>query len=217
MTWSGTDAELVALARRGDMAEAAAAAYSRFAEDVNRIVWRVLGADPEHDDVVHQVFVHVIAGLRSVRDPELLQAWMAAVCIKTVRSEIRNRRLRRFFQSGSEDPTRVAAPVEDHEARELLEKVYALLDRLPADERIAFALRYVDQRQLLEVAQMCRCSLATIKRRLARAELRFARLGSRDRAIAERLAETARAAPDATPSEASPGLSMARSRAKEPA
>jgi RNA polymerase sigma-70 factor (ECF subfamily) len=81
----------------------------------------------------------------------------------------------------------VAAPVEDHEARNLLEKVYGLLDKLPADERIAFTLRYIDERPLLEVAEVCDCSLATIKRRIARAEQRFARLASRDAAMAERL------------------------------
>lgn len=187
MSWSGTDAELLWLARHGDPAAAARAVYSRFSEDVNRLVWRVLGADSEHDDVVHQVFVHIIAGLPKVREPETLPAWMASVCVKTVRSEIRRRRVRRFFHIGSSDIGNVAAPVEDHEARNLLEKVYAVLDVMPADERIAFTLRYIDERPLLEVAEVCECSLATIKRRISRAEKRFARLASRDAAMSERL------------------------------
>src|SRR5438552_13497794 len=112
MSWSGTDAELLSLARHGDSAAAARAAYNRFSEDVNRLVWRVLGADAEHDDVVHQVFVHIIAGLSSVREAETLPAWMASVCVKTVRSEIRRRRVRRFFHIGSSDVGNIAAPVE---------------------------------------------------------------------------------------------------------
>ena len=187
MSWSGTDAELLWLARHGDPAAAARAVYGRFSEDVNRLVWRVLGADSEHDDVVHQVFVHIIAGLSRVREPDTLPAWMASVCVKTVRSEIRRRRVRRFFHIGSSDIGNVAAPVEDHEARNLLEKVYSVLDALPVDERIAFTLRYIDERPLLEVAEVCDCSLATVKRRIARAEQRFARLANRDPALAERL------------------------------
>jgi RNA polymerase sigma-70 factor (ECF subfamily) len=191
MAWNGTDEELLALARRGDQAAAASAVYSRFSEDVNRLVWRVLGADAEHDDVVHQVFVQIISGLAKVRDAERLGAWMTSVCVKTVRSEIRRRRVRRFFHAGSAELARIAAPVEDHEARELLERVYSLLDALPADERIAFALRYIDERPLLEVAEACDCSLSTIKRRLSKAEQRFTRLAQRDTVLAERLARGA--------------------------
>ena len=205
MSWSGTDEELLAIARRGDRAAAASAVYSRFSEDINRLVWRVLGADAEHDDVVHQVFVQVISGLAKVRDAERLGAWMTSVCVKTVRTEIRRRRVRRFFHAGPAEITRIAAPVEDHEARELLERVYTLLDALPANERIAFVLRYVDERPLLEVAEACDCSLATIKRRLSSAEKRFTRLASRDAALAERLARRTRA------------NAMTESKMKEPA
>jgi RNA polymerase sigma-70 factor, ECF subfamily len=192
MPWQGSDAELLDLARRGDTATAAAAAYDRFSGDVNRLVWRVLGADSDHDDLVHQVFVHLIAGLPKVRDPGALPVWMASVCVKTVRSEIRRRRVRRFFHAGDADVAHVAAPVEDREARDLLERAYTILEGMPVDERIAFALRYVDERPLLEVAQACSCSLATIKRRLTRAEQRFTRLAARDPSLAERLSRSRR-------------------------
>src|SRR5215208_846369 len=122
MAWLGTDAELLDLAKHGDPSAAAAAVYDRFALDVNRLVWRLLGADAEHDDVVQQVFVHIIAGLTKVRDAEALGVWMASVCVKTVRSEIRRRRVRRFFLVGGVQVNRVAAPVQDHDARDLLEK-----------------------------------------------------------------------------------------------
>src|ERR1041384_6408769 len=108
MSWSGTDAGLLWLARHGDPAAAARAVYSRFSNDVNRLVWRVLGADAEHDDVVHQVFVNVMGGLHKVRDPEALSVWMGSVCVKTVRSEIRRRRRRRFFLLDSAPVAHVA-------------------------------------------------------------------------------------------------------------
>jgi RNA polymerase sigma-70 factor, ECF subfamily len=190
MPWEGTDAELVALAR-GNPAKAAGFVYDRFSNDVNRLVWRVLGADVEHDDVVHQAFVHIISGLAKVRDPEALGVWVGSVCVKTVRSEIRRRRVRRLFMARDAESARIAqiaAPIEDHEARDLLEKTYSILEKLPADERIAFALRYIDERPLLEVAEACACSLATIKRRLRKAERRFARLAVGHAALTERLA-----------------------------
>lgn len=192
MAWRGTDAELLDLAKRRDSDAVAAAVYDRFASDVNRLVWRVLGADAEHDDVVHQVFIHIVSGIHRVRDPGALSAWMASVCVKTVRTEIRRRRLRRFFFVGGADVSHVAAPVEDHDARELLEKVYSVLETLPADERIAFALRHIDQLSLVEVADACACSLATVKRRLKKADERFARLADTDASLSERLRRSER-------------------------
>jgi RNA polymerase sigma-70 factor, ECF subfamily len=187
MAWNGTDAELLELARRGDKAAVAAAVYDLFTADVNRLVWRVLGADPDHDDVVHQVFINLVLGVGKLRDPGALKVWMASVCVKTVRSEIRRRRIRRFFTASSGQAHRVAGPVPDHEARDLLEKTYAILDALPTQERMAFALRHFDELALGEVAEACSCSLATIKRRLKKAETRFARLAERQPALAERL------------------------------
>jgi RNA polymerase sigma-70 factor (ECF subfamily) len=52
----------------------------------------------------------------------------------------------------------------------------ALLDgqlaRLPVEERAAWILRHVDGYQLEEVAALCKCSLATAKRRIATADAR---------------------------------------------
>ena len=54
----------------------------------------------------------------------------------------------------------------DPEARVLLAQVYALLQTLPADDRIAWTLRYVERHRLEVVAEIVGCSLATAKRRI---------------------------------------------------
>jgi RNA polymerase sigma-70 factor (ECF subfamily) len=61
----------------------------------------------------------------------------------------------------------------DIEARQALRSAYQILAGLPAEERIAMALRRLEGMELTEVADACGCSLATIKRRLTRAESRF--------------------------------------------
>ncbi len=58
--------------------------------------------------------------------------------------------------------------------------VYTILDRLPADERIAFVLRFVEHHPLAEVAELTRCSLATAKRRIARATKAFDEFAAED-------------------------------------
>jgi RNA polymerase sigma-70 factor (ECF subfamily) len=47
--------------------------------------------------------------------------------------------------------------------------VYRALDKLPARERVPWTLRYVAGEGVSEVATLCGCSLATAKRRIARA------------------------------------------------
>lgn len=179
---------LLELARVGDP-RTGAALFDLVGAQVNRVVWRVLGADEDHDDLVQQVFVALLAGLSRVREPEALRGWVAAVTVNTVRSEIRRRRVRRWFGGQTTPSEWVHTPAASHETRELLERTYAVLARLPADERIAFALRFIDEQPLSDVAAACDCSLATIKRRISAAQARFRRLAERDPALAEHLRE----------------------------
>ena len=76
----------------------------------------------------------------------------------------------------------------DAEGRQTLRAVYAVLQRMPADERIAFALRYIDGMELTEVAAACSISLATVKRRLRRSEDRFLR-SARSHSLLEKWVE----------------------------
>jgi RNA polymerase sigma-70 factor (ECF subfamily) len=186
MDWQRDDRKLLAALRRGNAA-AAAAFFDRFGAMVNRLVWRVLGADPDHDDIVQQVFLNALDNVGRVRDGNKLAGWLMAVTINTARGEIRRRKHRRRVWA---DETRVAAepgPRTDHAAREGLRRAYHLFDRMPPDERIAFILRYVEQQPLDEVATACSCSLATIKRRIKKAENRFTSLAAQDPVLAERL------------------------------
>ncbi len=52
----------------------------------------------------------------------------------------------------------------------LLKRVYAILEELSVNERLAWTLRYVEREQLDDVARLCGCSLATAKRRIAAAQ-----------------------------------------------
>jgi RNA polymerase sigma-70 factor, ECF subfamily len=188
--------DLLAMALAGDP-RTGTMLFDRFEQQVNRIVWRLLGADDAHDDLVHDIFVALLAGLRNVRDPDALDGWVAVVTINKVRSEFRRRRFRRLWQH--HEPAaldRVAGPASPYEARDLLRRTYDVLARLPANERIAFTLRFIDEQPLTAVAAACDCSLATIKRRIQSARARFRRLAERDPVLAERLRDGAKGTDD---------------------
>ncbi|MBW2737194.1 MAG: sigma-70 family RNA polymerase sigma factor [Deltaproteobacteria bacterium] len=84
------DAELLAWLQQ-DSHGAATLLFERFGRLVNHTVQRVLGPDPDHDDVVNEVFLRAIGGVSKVRDPGKLSSWMVSVTLNTVRSELRAR------------------------------------------------------------------------------------------------------------------------------
>jgi RNA polymerase sigma-70 factor (ECF subfamily) len=163
-----------------DNPSAKAAFVTRFAPDVERLVTHLIGLDRELADILQEVFVQALSSIRSLRDPAALKPWLLRIATHSARRALRSRTRRawlRFFVDAEEEArVEPASPALDVEARETLRAVYATLNCFPANERIAFALRYIDGMELAEVAATCAVSLATIKRRLRRSEGRFLNL-----------------------------------------
>jgi RNA polymerase sigma-70 factor, ECF subfamily len=162
-----------------DPTAAAPLLYARFAPPVNRLVWRLLGADPDHNDVVQQIFYRILKQSKHLREPEKLDSWVHTIAANTVYEVLRRRQVRRVFLRDL--PTEAHADlVRDVEARDMLLRTKALIDRLPPKERIVFMLYYVEGRTLSEVAEIRGYSLATAKRRVGRANKRFQHLLSKN-------------------------------------
>jgi RNA polymerase sigma-70 factor, ECF subfamily len=141
--------------------------YSRY---VAAIAHRLLGREDDVDDVVQDVFLAAHRGIDQLRDPAAVRGWLASITVRIARRRLRARKMRMMLHLGGEsDLTAVASTEASPEVRALVSRVYGLLDRLPADERIAWTLRYLEGEKLDIVAQMCGVSLATAKRRIAAA------------------------------------------------
>jgi len=76
------DAQLVAAIRAGD-ASAVQSLFERHAPHVRRIVARVLGFDPDLNDVVQDVFVAALEGLNRLDDPLRLRGFLTGICART--------------------------------------------------------------------------------------------------------------------------------------
>lgn len=173
-TQPAAEADLLARLRRRDP-RAGHELFTRYAADVNRVIWRLLGGDAEHNDLVHDVFVMAWTELAAGKRPLQLGPWLVGIAVHRVRREIRRRGVRRrFLKLAAPFARRAVQP--NVEATDLLRRIYALLGQLDADDRIAFILRYLDRRSLRETAAACHCSLATAKRRLQRARRRLVEL-----------------------------------------
>ncbi|WP_437643667.1 RNA polymerase sigma factor [Sorangium sp. So ce362] len=153
---------------------ALSAFHERFSGHVLRVLGRLLGGRHDLSDAHHDAFVRALSSLDTLRDPAALKAWITSVAVFTARTCIQRRARRKWllFFAPDDLPPVVERPYEG-EAHEALRATYRALERLPADERIAFALRRIEGMDLKEIADACGVSLATIKRRLARAEANF--------------------------------------------
>lgn len=175
-----SDEELVRAIAAGEP-WAAAMLLDRYGPLVERLVRRVMGHDPDLEDLVHDAFASILASIHQVRDGQALKGWISSVAVHTAHHAIRRRRLSRwlFFWKQDEDLPEPSS-VSPLGPREAVRRVYAALDQLSAEERVAFTLRFIEEMPLEDVASTCGVSLATIKRRLARAEQRFTALARRD-------------------------------------
>jgi RNA polymerase sigma-70 factor, ECF subfamily len=145
--------------------------FRRYSRYVAAVALRLTGRDDEIDDVVQEVFLAAWRGMARIRDPEAAKGWLATVTVRIVRRKLWRRRVRSMLgiREGA-DYEQLAA---DPENRALVACVYKLLDALPVAERLAWTLRHVEGEPLERVAELCNCSLATAKRRIAAVQKRL--------------------------------------------
>ena len=179
----GDDAALVAAFRRGEPG-ARTAFYNRHADHVHRVLYRLLGFRTDLADLHHDVFVRALSSMHHLDEPASLKAWLTAIAVHVARSAItRPTRSRWLWFLPSDELPEVPSTTAPGEVRDALRATYAVLDRLPAEERIVFALRFIEGMELTEVAAASGASPATVKRRLARAEDRFQRCARKEPAL----------------------------------
>jgi RNA polymerase sigma-70 factor (ECF subfamily) len=155
-----------------------ASLFRRYASYVAAIGMRILGRQGEIEDFVQDVFVSVHRHVAQVRDPAAVKGWLAKLAVHEATRRLKRRKLRAFFGLGATpEYGGIADPAASPEDRALLAHVFAALDRLPAHDRVAWSLRYLEGETNESVAKLCGCSLSTAKRRIASAEQALEKLG----------------------------------------
>jgi RNA polymerase sigma-70 factor (ECF subfamily) len=179
-----SDAALVLAARAGE-AWAQEALFRRHAPMINGLAFRLMGRDADVDDLVQDAFVTAFARLDGLDDPQAFAAWLGSILVRTAGKVIRRRAmLERLGLRRRHEPVdidRVAARVAGPDVATELRRVYERLERLPAEQRVAFLLRRVEGMELEEIARAMGISLATAKRRIAAAQQAVEQWADRER------------------------------------
>jgi RNA polymerase sigma-70 factor (ECF subfamily) len=132
--------------------------------------WRVLGEAETAKDVVQEAWVEIFRGLARLDDLAAFPAWAFQIvtrrCQRQFRGGARDRRLAEAMEPESES---VSSASEDHEFAVDMHQVRAALQALPAPQRSALALFYLESLSVAEIAVALDVPPGTVKTRLMHA------------------------------------------------
>jgi RNA polymerase sigma-70 factor (ECF subfamily) len=161
-----SDVELARGLQAGS-AWAFAEAWHRFVPMVLLTARRALGSESEAEDVAQEVFHRLFRRAKTLREPERLRSFVFSFVVRVLKSELR--RKARGWLSFREPQAFVEL------GGETVRRVYGLLARLGAKDRLVFALRHLESMTVDEVAASMNLSPSTVKRSLARSTLKMSR------------------------------------------
>lgn len=185
---TGAEELSVRLARL--QAEAWEALYLNHRRLIRGVLASRLGYSSDLEDVTQQVFERaldlVVSGkVQPSGEDSGMRAWLVAIALRLAQVE----RRRRFKVNGATHVDPIAIPELDPSGWQLLQRTQALLAKMPLRLRIPWLLRHLERMTLDEIAVSTGVSLATVKRRLNQANVRFRKLAQRDSVIREHLVE----------------------------
>ncbi len=148
---------------------AGAELWRRYSTLVFRLLLRHLGSRDEARDVTQEAFCQILRNARTLRDPTLLRGWVVSVALRTMKWQMRKRRLWAWVGlSDSKVEIEARADCRDTETHLMVREFMRILATLDERGQTTFVLRYVEEFSLAEIAEATHVSLATVKRDLAR-------------------------------------------------
>jgi RNA polymerase sigma-70 factor (ECF subfamily) len=162
-------------------AEASRVVWQRYSPMVRRMLARALGPERDVEDSLQEVFLCLFSKVTELRNPAALRAFIVSIAIRTLRHEIRRRKLRSWLRLDGNvavDDVRSVSP--DPDAREALIRFYALLDRINTRDRTVFVLHVIEGMDVEAIANALEVSVPTIRRCVTRARERILLLAGRD-------------------------------------
>jgi RNA polymerase sigma-70 factor, ECF subfamily len=173
----GADEELVLRAQRGDR-QAFDELYRRYIDLVWGRLGRLIGPDPDREDLVQQIFLEVFRGLPRFRGDARFRTYLYRVVVNRASDHLKRRR-RRPTPISLDDidlPGDDGGPEASADERQRVSLSLALLDRIKPKKRIAFLLRVVEGLSLEEIGDLCQATPATVAQRIRHAHLEIERL-----------------------------------------
>ena len=163
-----SDAVIVSRVLRGDV-EAFGVLVGRYRDRYARYAFHMLGNREDAEEALQDAFTRAYRSLARCEDPERFGAWLFRILINRCRTlgARRGRRAQTFVV----DEVAILEAAEDHPAERTAwrEEIDRALERLRADQREAFVLKYVEEMGYDEMSELTGVGVSALKMRVMRA------------------------------------------------
>ncbi len=169
-------ASLVDKAREGNRASFQELVHL-FQEEMYRLAYYRTFSRMDAEDLTQEVFEQAFRKLGSLQDPQRFRAWLYSIAINRCNDFLRKRKYLALLQmrtAQEQDFTDTGKDMNiSHtdrlEKKRFWQQVKKMLHKLSAMERQVFTLRFMDQRNINEIAAILGKNESTIKTHLYRA------------------------------------------------
>src|ERR1700704_584109 len=152
----------------------------RYQRKVYRVLLLMLKSPDDADNLTQECFLRAYTSMHSFRGDCSVQTWLLRIAVNLARDHARNRRagfwkrLLRIDEGGAianeQEPVCVkASPERGMLAREELDAVWRAVDKLSMRQKEVFVLRFAEEMELKEIAEVLNLRTGTVKAQLFRA------------------------------------------------
>jgi len=174
-------AELAKQARDGNR-PAFERLIDRYQGDIHRMIYYRIRVRMDAEDLTQDVFVRAYRSISRLREPERFRSWLFTIAVNRVNDYLRKKRIRSIFKSSDEGIEIQPVTTDIQNRPEALEQVLkedfwrhveGIAKKLSKMEREVFILRFMDNLNINEIAQIVKKSESTVKTHLYRALAKF--------------------------------------------
>jgi len=145
-------------------------------EDIYRLAYYRTFSQMDAEDITQEVFVQAYKKIKTLHDPQRFRAWLYTIAVNRCNDFLRKKKYLFLLQSRSaqeqefgEAGTMNNDYTDTIAKKKFWEQVRLLLDKFSAMERQVFTLRFMDHRNINEIATILGKNESTIKTHLYRA------------------------------------------------
>ena len=162
--------ELLDACRRGESA-ALERVFVAESPALERVLGRIVGPGADLDDLLQATFEAAIHAFPRFRGEATVRTWLTRIAVRTAMAHLKHPSRKRrveleLVSDHGAPPALEAAPSDQAEARQRLERFYEHLQKLDARKRTAFVLHVIEGRSMEEIAALMGAGVSTTKSRV---------------------------------------------------
>ena len=150
---------------------------SMFQQDIYRLAYYRTFSQMDAEDLTQEVFEQAYRKMDSLHDPQRFRSWLYSIAVNRCNDFLRKRKYLALLQIRSAREQEIVETRMDRsnsytagiEKKRFWKQVKSMLDKLSSMEREVFTLRFMDNRNINEIAAIMDKNESTVKTHLYRA------------------------------------------------